>query len=102
MGVPQLTHEQRVENLQKAAAQRMQRAAFRDELKEGTVTLAEALVCADDPIIGRLPVRLLIESLPRCGKAKAAKIMDEIGISPRRRVQGLGVRQRKQLLDMLG
>mgnify|MGYP003240052937 CR=1 FL=1 len=35
------------------------------------------------------------------GKAKAAKIMDELGISATRRVQGLGVRQREQLLEQL-
>jgi len=102
MGVPELTNEQRVEFLRKAAEQRVRRAAFREELKEGTVSLAEALERADDPVIGRLHVRLLIESLPRCGKAKAQKIMDEIGISPSRRVQGLGVRQRELLLEKLG
>ena len=35
------------------------------------------------------------------GKAKAAKIMEELGISATRRVQGLGVRQREQLLEQL-
>ena len=35
------------------------------------------------------------------GKAKATKIMDELGISATRRVQGLGVRQREQLLEQL-
>jgi hypothetical protein len=102
MGVPELTNEQRVEFLRKAAEQRVKRAAFREELKEGSVTLAQALERADDPIVGRLHVRLLIESLPRCGKAKAHKIMEEIGISKSRRIQGLGVRQREQLLEMLG
>ena len=102
MSVPELTNEQRVEFLRKAAEQRVKRAAFRDELKEGKVSLAEALDRCDDPVIGRLHVRLLIESLPRCGKAKAQKIMEEIGISESRRVQGLGVRQRKELLEILG
>ena len=34
-------------------------------------------------------------------RVKAAKIMDELGISATRRVQGLGVRQREQLLEQL-
>ena len=34
-------------------------------------------------------------------KAKAAKIMDELEISPKRRVQGLGLRQREALLEIL-
>ena len=35
------------------------------------------------------------------GKAKAAKIMDELGISATRRVKGLGARQREQLIEAL-
>jgi len=102
MGVPELTKEQRVEYLRKAAEQRVKRAAFRDDLKEGKVTLIEALDMCGDPVVGRLHVRLLIESLPRCGKAKAHRIMEEIGISESRRIQGLGARQREQLIEMLG
>ena len=37
----------------------------------------------------------------KTGKAKAAKIMDELGISATRRVKGLGARQREQLLEAL-
>ena len=48
-----------------------------------------------------MKVSTLIESLPGYGKAKAAKIMEELGISATRRVQGLGVRQREQLLEQL-
>ena len=56
---------------------------------------------SEDPIASRMKVTTLIESLPGYGKAKAAKIMDVLGISATRRVQGLGVRQREQLLAML-
>lgn len=48
-----------------------------------------------------MKVSALIESLPGYGKAKAAKIMDELGISATRRVKGLGARQREQLLEAL-
>jgi len=102
MSVPELTKEQRIEYLRIAAEQRVKRAAFRNELKEGRITLAEALDMADDPVVGKLHVRLLIESLPRCGKAKAQRVMDEIGISQSRRIKGLGTRQRGELLEMLG
>ena len=40
-------------------------------------------------------------SYTHLGKAKAAKIMEELGISATRRVQGLGVRQREQLIEQL-
>mgnify|MGYP000864558532 FL=1 len=59
------------------------------------------MLASDDPIAQRLKVSALIESLPGYGKAKAAKIMGELGISDTRRVKGLGARQREQLLAAL-
>jgi hypothetical protein len=92
--------EQRKQALEKAAAARHARAELRDKIKNGQVTLEEVLD-SDDPIASRLKVSALIESLPGYGKAKAAKIMDELGISATRRVKGLGARQREQLLEVL-
>ena len=49
----------------------------------------------------RMKVKDLICSVPGYGEAKAAKLMDQIGISESRRVQGLGVRQREALVAAL-
>ena len=100
MALPQLTDEQRKEALEKAAAARHARAELREKIKTGQVTLEEVLD-SDDPIADRLKVSALIESLPGYGKAKAAKIMAELGISSTRRVKGLGARQREQLIEAL-
>lgn len=100
MALPQLTDEQRKEALEKAAAARHARAELREKIKTGKVTLEEVLD-SDDPIAARLKVSALIESLPGYGKAKAAKIMAELGISSTRRVKGLGARQREQLIEAL-
>lgn len=100
MALPQLTDEQRKAALEKAAAARHARAELRDKIKKGETTLAEVLE-SDDPIAARMKVSALIESLPGYGKAKATKIMSELGISPSRRVKGLGARQREQLLEAL-
>ncbi len=100
MALPQLTDEQRKEALEKAAAARHARAELREKIKTGQVTLEEVLD-SDDPITARLKVSALIESLPGYGKAKAAKIMAELGISSTRRVKGLGARQREQLIEAL-
>ena len=101
MALPQLTDEQRKAALEKAAASRHARAELREKIKKGDVSLQEVLD-SDDPIAARMKVSALIESLPGYGKAKAAKIMNELGISPSRRVKGLGARQREQLLEVLG
>mgnify|MGYP000570511800 CR=1 len=101
MAIPQLSPEERQAALEKAKAARIKRAEVRDDLKSGKLTLEKVLDMKEDPIVGRMKVSTLIESLPGYGKAKAAKIMEELGISATRRVQGLGVRQREQLLEQL-
>lgn len=100
MALPQLTDEQRKQALEKAAAARHARAELRENIKSGKVTL-ESVLESDDPIAQRMKVSALIESLPGYGKAKATKIMEELGISPTRRVKGLGARQREELLEVL-
>ena len=100
MALPQLTDEQRKAALEKAAAARHARAELREKIKNGDVTLEEVLD-SDDPIASRLKVSALIETLPGYGKAKAAKVMNELGISATRRVKGLGARQREQLIEAL-
>lgn len=100
MALPQLTDEQRKAALEKAAKARHERAELREKIKSGKVSL-ESVLESDDPIASRMKVSTLIESLPGYGKAKAAKIMDELGISASRRVKGLGARQREQLVETL-
>ena len=100
MALPQLTDEQRKAALAKAAQARHERAELREKIKSGKVSL-ESVLESDDPIASRMKVSTLIESLPGYGKAKAAKIMDELGISASRRVKGLGARQREQLVEAL-
>jgi DNA uptake protein ComE-like DNA-binding protein len=102
MALPDLTDEQRKEALKKAAEARQKRAALRAQIKAGDVTFAEVMSRSDDPIVARMKVSTLLESLPGYGKAKAAKIMEELEISGSRRVQGLGARQREALMERLG
>lgn len=102
MAIPQLTPEQRAEALEKAKAARIERARVREELKTGRLTLKDVLNMKDDPIIGRMKVTTLIETLPGYGKAKAEKVMKELQIADSRRLRGLGERQLAALLERLG
>ena len=45
-----------------------------------------------------MKVLSVLESLPGLGKVKARRLMETVGISESRRLQGLGVNQREQLL----
>jgi hypothetical protein len=97
MALPQLSPEERRKALAKAAEARQARAALKAKIKEGKMSLAEVLRKSADPIVARMKVSSLLESMPGYGKAKAAKIMTDLDISPSRRVQGLGSKQREQL-----
>lgn len=102
MAIPQLSPEERKAALEKAKAARIKRAAIRDDLKSGKLTLQDVLKMKDDPIVGRMKVSTLIETLPGYGKAKSEKIMSELQIAESRRLRGLGERQEAALLERLG
>lgn len=100
---PALNPEQRAAALAKAAEARTARAEVKNRLKMGSLSLSDALAQADsNPVVGKLKVLALLESLPGLGKVKARRIMEEIGIADSRRVQGLGAQQRQALLEKLG
>jgi len=102
MALPQLSDEARQEALEKAKLARSARAALRAQVKNGEKSIAEILAEKDNPVVDKIKVISLIESLPGYGKAKATKLLEELGISETRRVKGLGERQRAALLEKLG
>jgi ribosomal protein S13 len=85
--------------LEKAALARRLRAELKEKLKMGSISLSELLRQADaDEIVGKMKVLSVLESLPGLGKVKARRLMDTVGISESRRLQGLGSNQRESLL----
>lgn len=102
MALPNLSDADRAAALKKAAEARQKRAELRAKLKAGNLSFADVMKKADDPIVARMKVSTLLESLPGFGKAKAQKMMADLEISESRRVQGLGARQREQLMERLG
>ncbi|HUW02637.1 MAG TPA: integration host factor, actinobacterial type [Acidimicrobiales bacterium] len=96
---PQLTPEQRTAALAKAAEARRARAALKERLKMGAITLSELFErAADDDIVGKMKMLAVLESLPGVGKVKARRTMEEIEISETRRIRGVGKQQRESLL----
>jgi guanylate kinase len=96
---PQLTPEQRAAALIKATASRRRRAEIKREIKNHSLTIKDVIALAQsDSAIAKMRVVELLESLPGVGKIRAAAIMERLGISPPRRLQGLGVHQRDELL----
>jgi hypothetical protein len=97
-----LTDGERTAARLKATAARAERADIKAKLKSGQATVAEVIDAGRTvEAIGRLRVAELLESLPGVGKVKARRLMEEVGISETRRVQGLGEKQRKALFEKL-
>lgn len=99
---PTLSDDQRQAALEKAAAARRLRAELKEKLKMGSMSLGELMAEGEtNEMVGKMKVLAVLESLPGLGKVKARRMMDEIGISETRRVQGLGEQQRKKLFEKL-
>ena len=101
MALPQMTEAQRAAALTKAAVTRKKRSEVRGKIKAGKITAKKALAKRDDPIVGKIKVSQFIQSFPGYGKAKAEKIMTEIGIAEDRRLKGLGDNQVAKLIEAL-
>ena len=102
MALPTLTLEEKKAALKKAQDMRSKRAQIRRDLKEGKVTLEKLLSDPSmDEAVSRMRVSYLLESLPRMGRVKSRKLMEEVGIAESRRVQGLGTKQKEELLKRL-
>jgi hypothetical protein len=98
MPLPSLTPEQRAAALEKAAAARRRRAEVKNRLKHSGKSLVSVLDEGEtDEVIGKMKVSAVLEAMPGVGKVRAQQIMDKIGISPTRRVRGLGANQRAAL-----
>ncbi|MFF2189653.1 integration host factor, actinobacterial type [Streptomyces sp. NPDC058155] len=99
MALPALTLSQRAQALEKALAVRRERADLLAALKSGALTLP-ALLAREDDVVGKLRVRRVLESLPGIGTIRAGQLLTDLGISDKRRVQGLGTKQRAGLLGL--
>ncbi len=98
MALPPLTPEQRAAALAKAAQARRARAELKTKLKHSGTSLAEVLTSGEtNEVVGKMKVSAVLEAMPGVGKVRAARIMDKVGISPTRRVRGLGTNQRAAL-----
>ena len=99
MALPPLTPEQRAAALEKAAAARKARAELKVRLKSGGTTLADVLDSGEtDDAVGKMKVVAVLEAMPGVGKVRAQRLIEELEISPARRVRGLGAKQREALL----
>ena len=102
MGLNPLTSEERSRAVTKATAARARRAEAKSALKAGTLGLDELFEQAEaDEALARLKVTEMLESFHGIGPVRSLAILDQLGIAPSRRLRGLGIHQRRALVDFL-
>ncbi|NGM16788.1 hypothetical protein GMI70_01965 [Eggerthellaceae bacterium zg-893] len=95
------TPEERMAALDKAMEARRKRQAVKEQLRNGSATLVE-LLDSDDEAVRKMRIVDALMSIPYIGKGKTERIMEEACISEKKRVGGLGKRQREYLLERFG
>lgn len=94
--VPALTIEERRAALAKAMDMRKKRAEVLQDLRDGKIKMA-AVLNSDDEAVRGIRVYQLIRTCKGIGERKAYKVLDDLGISYTRRIQGLGRCQKEAL-----
>ncbi|MDR1790333.1 MAG: 30S ribosomal protein S13 [Propionibacteriaceae bacterium] len=94
MNIPRLTDEQLKQARAAATAARAKRAAFKAQIGNREITFCDALdLATQDDVLAHIKVCTLLKSMPRIGDKRASLTVERLGISPNRRIRGLGKHQ---------
>lgn len=93
---PERTTDQRMRALQHANTIRVQRAALKRALRDGTAQLSAVILDPPD-WLGTMHVFDLLCAAPKVGRVKARRLMVACAASERKTVGGLSWRQREAL-----
>jgi guanylate kinase len=95
---PQLSVEERMAALAKAAQYRKRRAEIKAKIKSGEFSIDTVLeIAANEDAVAKMRVRELLEALTGVGTVRSSALMQRLNISPNRRIAGLGRHQIKEL-----
>ena len=95
---PKLTPEQRAVALEAAKQARRTRSDIKEQVRTGKLKLHQVIeLSSTNEAISRMRVSELLESIPGFGKVRVSAILERLGISSTRRIQGLGVLQLQKL-----
>jgi hypothetical protein len=98
--LPEMTDEQRAAALARAGEARRKRAEMKHLLKSGSLSFSDVLDRAEeDDLIAGTKIQAVVVSMPHMGKVSTKRLLEEIGIADNRTIRGLGINQRKALLD---
>jgi guanylate kinase len=97
---PEMSDEDRRRALELSKESRQVRAKYKGLINSGELSIIDFLSMAEsNSILGKMRVKDLLESVPGYGKVRVENLMKKSEISPTRRVQGLGKKQRSSLIE---
>ncbi|MDO5750680.1 MAG: integration host factor, actinobacterial type [Rothia sp. (in: high G+C Gram-positive bacteria)] len=100
MPLSPLTEQARAVAREKAVAARTHRQDIKQKLSDRTLSVREVLDMVDsDPVLAKMPVDQMLRALPGIGAVRAQSIMSDLDIAPSRRLGGLGVHQRRKMVE---
>ena len=103
MPIPKLSDQQLASARLAATQARRVRAEFKNKVRSGELKVIDALEQASaDDVLGQIRVADLLRCIPRIGPKRAVRALEELKISPSRRVRGLGRVQHLALVEEFG
>jgi guanylate kinase len=95
-----MSDEDRRRALELSKESRQVRAKYKGLINSGELSIIDFLSMAEsNSNLGKMRVKDLLESVPGYGKVRVENLMRKSEISPTRRVQGLGKKQRSSLIE---
>jgi hypothetical protein len=98
--VPERTHEQRMRALRRANEIRSARAQLKRDLKAGKTRIEQLLSDPPEYVLSAKAFDMIV-AVPKYGRVKANKILNQCRISPSKTIGGLSERQRGELVAFL-
>jgi hypothetical protein len=96
---PARSRDQRMEALQRANDIRVRRARLKKDLKDGRVKI-ESILNSPPEYVSTAKVFDILMAVPKFGRVKAARFLNQCRISQSKTVGGLSERQRAELVGL--
>lgn len=96
---PERSLDQRMEALKRANDIRVRRAQLKRDLKDGRVQIDDLLLDPPD-WVSTAKVFDMLMAVPKFGRVKAARLLNQCRISQSKTVGGLSERQRTELVNL--
>jgi hypothetical protein len=97
---PERSLTQRLDALERANRVRTERAKLKKDLKGGRASI-HALLLQPPPCVESAKVIDMLLAVPKYGRVKAGKVLQQCRISPSKTIGGLSERQRAELVSLL-